>query len=208
QQGGFGPTFDGDVAVAFDALTWFAGRYVAIARAGDGLGFAHSADGLTWELTPPTPGVYQLNPNTPTALVVDGERLLALGTFSGEDEVDGAVWSSDDGVTWQRVEAGGLGGPGQQAVLGAGVVAGAIVAVGHDFPGGTESPHPAAWQRRADGTWLRLDGDGTFDAPGTLTTAAQLDGHSLLVAGSIFTDDRPDGALWTYTLDGDGSDAR
>ncbi|MDP9021765.1 MAG: hypothetical protein M3N57_03515, partial [Actinomycetota bacterium] len=42
QQGGFGPTFDGDVAVAFDALTWFAGRYVAIARAGDGLGFAHS----------------------------------------------------------------------------------------------------------------------------------------------------------------------
>lgn len=204
----FGPAFERESPVGFDALTSFAGRYVAIAHAGDGFDFAHSDDGLTWELTRPTPGVFEPYPSFPATLVVDGERLLALGTFHGEDEVDGAVWASDDGVGWRRVDAEGLGGTGQQAVHGAGVVGGSIVAVGRHFPGGMEATQPAAWQRRADGTWRRLDGDGSFDTLGLLTTTAQLDGHSLLVAGSILTDDRPDAALWTYTLEGDGPDAR
>ncbi len=35
---------------------------------------------------------------------------------SGEGDLDAAVWFSDDGVDWQRLESEILGGPGDQKI--------------------------------------------------------------------------------------------
>jgi hypothetical protein len=77
------------------AAAWGAGEYVSIS----GSGFFASRDGLAWTATrAPEPGVWVSKP------IFDGARFVAVGFLSAEggDPVEGYVFTSSDGLAWER----------------------------------------------------------------------------------------------------------
>lgn len=159
---------------------------------------------LGWQRVPPDealggPGEQRLD-----AVVATADVLVAVGSSvrPGEPtaDLDGAVWRSSDGISWERVPDDGaaLGGPGDQEMLG--IVedpgsGGALVAVGRD---GTSA---AVWVRfPGDAGWGRVPADeGTFGGAGeqvARSVAAGPDGS--LVAVGV---DRGSGdaAVWRST---------
>ena len=121
---------------------------------------------------------------------------MAVGSSPQAEEpaadVDGAVWRSSDGVSWERVPdtAGPLGGAGDQRVLGvveAPGAGGGLVAVGSD------GASAAMWVRPSGGApWERVVGGEVVDGSGDQ------------VARSVVA--APDGSLVAVGADGGASD--
>jgi hypothetical protein len=83
--------------------------------------------------------------------------VVAVGDVRGErGDRDGAVWLSQDGLSWTLVRAQALGGPGDQQVLGLAAAEDGIVAVGCTgcLPDQTE---PAVWTSTDGRSWQRTD---------------------------------------------------
>lgn len=89
---------------------------------------------------------------------------VAVGSATataGGDGLDGAAWTSPDGMAWEREAGGALGGTGDQQLLGVAVSADGLVAVGTD--GGSA----AVWTSDDGATWERVDHDeAVFGGPG------------------------------------------
>ena len=105
-----------------------------------------SVDGAIWERVPHDPAVLG-GPRAQSmrAVVAAGPGLVALGTDGFGGDLDAAVWSSPDGITWEYLidDQGALGGGSSQEMTAATVWGDAIVGVGYDDSG--EDRAAAVW---------------------------------------------------------------
>ncbi len=132
-----------------------------------------SVDGITWSRVPHDEAVFG-GPSTQemSSVAVGGPGLVAVGSdglrgdddegWSEEEEgnnVDAAVWTSVDGVTWFRVPHDGdvFGGDGDQYMAGVAAQGRRLVAVGtvgiHGYRDGTAEF--AVWMSTDGITWAR-----------------------------------------------------
>ena len=116
-----------------------------------------SIDGFTWSRVPHEDGIFGGDGDQLiNSVVVGGPGLVAVGSETIRFDVDAAVWTSSDGITWSRVphDEAVFGGRRDQVMLS--VVAGSpgLVAVGS---AGTGGDHDAAVWTSPDGIgWSRV----------------------------------------------------
>ena len=117
-----------------------------------------SADGLAWTRVPDDEAVFGgVGDQWMSSVVAGGPGLVAVGVDGTSGDLDAAVWTSTDGLTWARVpdDEAVFGGVGDQSM--SSVVAGGpgLVAVGSDGANG----NAAVWTS-ADGlAWTRVPDD-------------------------------------------------
>jgi hypothetical protein len=114
---------------------------VAVGAADSGAGDLDAAvwvseDGEVWERAAPDalggPGTQVMLGVTPTpaGLVAVGYGTAESG--AEEEGLDGAIWRSADGLTWERLPGDSFGGPGEQQIKNAVVYRDTVIAVGWD----------------------------------------------------------------------------
>lgn len=146
----------------------------------------YSPDGRAWETRAP-PG----NPLRGLSAVVAADgRLLAFGKVGDIDVYSAAVWTSDDGITWRRVQVGPEFDGAQ--VLDVAAAAGGFVAVG-GVPGADAA---AIWTSTSGETWKRASGQFA----GAFLWAVARGGPGFVAVGWR-RNPEPDLAVWT-SVDG------
>ena len=127
--------------------------------------------------------------------------LVAVGTTAG-DGLDGAVWRSEDGVTWERSAV--LGGPADQYLLGVMTGGRGYVVVGAD------GPSAAVWLSVDGEVWTRAAGGlPVFDAAVARAVTVTPDGRLVAVgddgagAASAWVSDYGD--VWQRAAIGSGT---
>jgi hypothetical protein len=125
---------------------------------------------------------------------VSDEGFVVVGADSSRGNSDARVWTSDDGVTWEQVSSGALGGTGEQ-------VARAVAAVpegGGWLIGGTDTlggdSDIALWRLDAAGRITRRDRDEpSLGGPGTQSVAAlTVVGNKAVIVG----EDQVGAGMW------------
>jgi hypothetical protein len=124
----------------------------------------------------------------------------------GSEYQDAAVWLSEDGQSWRRVESTGLGGPGWQIMTSVSAGGPGLVAVG-------------LLEDEGSGVWTSVDGtDWQLVEPnpfpdGAVVWGVSSDAQGLLAVGNIELQPTiwfsPDGVTWeSRKLTPDGADIR
>ncbi len=153
-----------------------------------------SVDGFVWDRVPHDEDLFGgVGNQAAVSVAVVGTRVVAVGVERSSD-IDAAVWTSEDGIVWQRVpndqEALSegemwdvtVGGPGLVSVGWIGWVAG-------------QNSDAAIWTS-ADGiTWERIPHDEDLFG-GVEMWGVAAGGPGLVAVGS----DGPDAAVWTFLL--------
>jgi len=118
-----------------------------------------SADGLAWARVPDDEAVFG-GPGEQwmSSVVAGGPGLVAVGVDEASEDLDAAVWTSADGLTWTRVprDEAVFGGPGEQSMSSVVAEGPGLVAVGWD---GLEGPHAAVWTSTDGLTWAQVPDD-------------------------------------------------
>jgi len=165
-----------------------------------------SPDGLDWTRVygEEFPGGW--GPSGIRQVVAGGPGLVAVGVEVGFDNWDGAVWVSNDGLAWERVEGQdgfvGLGNQGLNSVAPGGP---GLVAVGFDGSG------PAVWTSADGYTWTPVEGDPVFSGRNLQVTSVAAGGPGLVTGGDTASTMgghqhamvwlSPDGRTWTAIED-------
>ena len=151
---------------------------------------------LAWQRVPASPALGGPGEQRMEGVTAFGDELLAVGSSSPELDVDGAAWRSPDGLEWERVEADGLGGPGDQRLLDVVVAGPGLVGVGSD--GGSA----AVWTSPDGTSWTRVTPDeAVFGGPGdqvAVAVVAGVDG-SVVAVGTDGGAGDGDAAAWRST---------
>jgi len=161
-----------------------------------------SSNGVTWSRVPDDEGVFgQMNSVAvwEGGLVAVGAELSRNTTNTAEVDVNGAVWTSSNGVTWSRVpdDEGVFGGPDSQGMESVAVWEGGLVAVGWDDSG--DDRDAAVWTSSDGVAWSRVVGDeGVFGGPDSqrIVGVAAREAGLVAVGWDDSGDDR-DAAVWT-----------
>jgi len=146
-----------------------------------------SADGLTWSRMPGDESVFGgPGDQLMAGVTAGGPGLVAAGTDASGGDEDVAVWTSADGLTWERVphDETIFGGPGRQSLWAVTVGGPGLVAIGYASSGGDVDA--AVWTS-ADGlTWSRMPGDeSVFGGPGDqLMLGVTVGGPGLVAVGT------------------------
>ncbi len=77
-----------------------------------------------------------------------GDGFVAVGSRTVNNNLDGAVWFSPDGTSWEQIEAPTLGGDGRQAVLSLANAGDVLVAGGYRGQGS-----PVVWRSEDGRSW-------------------------------------------------------
>ncbi len=181
-------------ATGFDALVW------------------SSVDGLTWSRVPEGGAVFGgAGDQLMESVAAGGPGLVAVGWDGSGGELrspavglDGAVWTSVDGLTWSRVsdDEAVLGGEGFQQMLGVTVGGPGLVAVGRDESGTTDFD-AAVWSSVDGITWSRIPHDEAvlggvgFQHMRSVT----LGGPGLVAVGLELGGAGADAAVWVTTTE-------
>jgi hypothetical protein len=149
-----------------------------------------SGDGETWEAVDGGPGgVFDATGQESVrevAAVPDG--FVAVGSRTDDNDQDAVVWFSEDGRSWEEVEATGLGGEGRQAMLGVNAQGGVIVAGGYTS-GADGQSQPVVWRSPDGRSWdsasAPLPGitDDRTAAGGLTVRSIEPDGEGLIAVG-------------------------
>ena len=133
------------------------------------------------------------------AVTSGGPGLVAVGFDGTNDDIDAAVWTSADGISWLRTQADErvFGGEGFQLMASVTVAGGGLIAVGsHESRGGFDA---AVWISGDGMKWSRvppdevvLGGDG-FQSMASVTAG----GSGAVAVGSEVTRNDEDAAVWT-----------
>jgi len=136
------------------------------------------------------------------------DQLVAVGhTESSPDDLDGAVWISDDGAQWARASSSTenpFSGPGDQEISGVRARGRGLIAVGKDgqATGPSEDFAAAVWVSHGN-DWQRVShNEIVFDGAGTqyMNRVVPYGGDGWVAIGATW-DATPgserDGALWT-----------
>lgn len=170
-----GPDADAAVWTSTDALTWHRVAHDQKVFGGDSDQIMRAVDAV-------------------------GDRLVAVGEDGSRGDIDAAVWSSDDGLTWTRVahDDSVFGGDGFQsmwAVIDVGVL---VVGVGIDSPDADQNAE--VWTSVDGLTWARASPGLALSGPGLEALYDVLAiGDSILAVGLVIEQSDQDAAVWTAT---------
>jgi hypothetical protein len=188
---------DGDLSMS--AVTAGGPGLVAVGMDGSG-GTADAAiwtsvDGIVWERVPHDEDLFGGSGNQGAGSVaVVGTRVVAVGVERSSD-IHPAVWTSEDGIAWQRV-------PNDQEALAEGqmvkVTVGGpgLVSVGWIGWAATQNSDAAVWSSVDGVIWDRVPHDEALFG-GVEMWGVAAGGSGLVAVGS----DGPDAAVWTPVLD-------
>ena len=139
------------------------------------------------------------------SVTAEGPGLVAVGVDNSGDQPDAAaVWVSDDGYTWTRInDPAALGGPGTQILS---VMAGGpgLVAVGVDNSSGDqpEDWDAAVWVSVDGHSWTRIHDPVDFGGPGArVISSLAVGGPGLVAVGHAEAGGDEDAAVWV-SVDG------
>lgn len=163
-----------------------------------------SADGYSWSEVPDEAGVRGgSGEQVANSLTAGGPGVVAVGFEGYEGEIDGAVWTSPDGINWTRVPdgLGVFGGPGDQRIYAVTSGGPGLVAVGEDFQG--DAPDIAVWVSPDGFAWTRVvDDGGVLGGPGEQSAFSVVaGGPGLVMVGRVSGESESDGAVW-WSADG------
>jgi hypothetical protein len=135
--------FGGNGYQVMYSLLDFNGRLVAVGEDdyhwGSRAAVWFSADGITWDRVPNDEELFSgySYQRMYSAAIWDG-RLFAVGLDSSGGDADAAIWTSADGITWERGprDPDVFGGEGDQAMWSITPWDGGLVAAGYDTSGG------------------------------------------------------------------------
>jgi len=159
-----------------------------------------SPDGETWTRVPHDEAVFGgAGDQSMGRVTVGGVGLVAVGYDYSDDDLDAAVWTSPDGVTWTRVPHDEVifGGADAQSMLGVAAVGGGVVAVGFDYSGGDGDA--AVWSSPDGATWTRMPhNEAIFGSPTNQRMADVVVVAGWVVAvGFDYRGGDGDAAVWT-----------
>jgi hypothetical protein len=126
-----------------------------------------SADGYDWTRIDDNAVLGGPGGQAMYSVVGGGPGLVAVGYDFLGGELDAAVWTSSDGLTWSRVPPDGavFGGPSSQEMRSVAVGGPGLVAVGNDYA--DISADAAVWTSSDGLTWRRVPHDeAVFGGPG------------------------------------------
>ena len=159
-----------------------------------------SPDGISWSRVPHDETVFGGEGNhSITSVTAGGPGLVAVGTEAVENDVDGAVWTSPDGIDWSRVphDEAVFGGEGDQSITSVTAGGPGLVAVGTDGP--VKNSDVAVWTSTDGVTWSRVPHDeAVFGGGGNQSiTSVTAGGPGLVAVGTDASHDDGDPAVWT-----------
>ena len=157
--------FDGPGSQGMSAVIAWNGSFVAVG--GDGLDAAvwTSFDGVIWRQNRDIQRDRQARISTMSDVAAWDGGLVAVGGVWSEDswsnigDVDAAVWTSTDGITWRRIaqqDDSVFGGVSDQAMTAVAASKSAIVVVGSEGGG---SSYAAVWASVDGMNWERVPHD-------------------------------------------------
>ncbi len=196
--------FGGEAGQAMTGVTTGGPGLVAIGTEAseDGLIAAvwTSADGVTWSRVTHDDAVFGGGGNqSMTSVTAGGPGLVAIGTDGPVGDLDAAVWTSPDGVTWSRVthDEAVFGGEGDQSMTSVTAGGPGLVAVGTDGP--VKNSDVAVWTSPDGVTWSRVTHDeAVFGGGGNQSmTSVTAGGPGLVAVGTDASNDDGDPAVWT-----------
>ena len=159
-----------------------------------------SPDGLVWARVPHDEAVFGGNDlQTMTSVTTGGPGLVAVGADGSGGDWVLAVWTSPDGLNWERLPLNGaaLGGSSGQRAEQVVAWSGGLVAVGEAI---SEEGYCAAVWVSPDGVnWSRVPHDeAVFGGEGTQSMeSVALGGPGLVAVGFDGPPGEFDGAVWT-----------
>jgi hypothetical protein len=119
-----------------------------------------SADGTEWTAIGNANALF-LSRTVLTEIVAYDGRLWAFGYLAGDGQ-DYRVWTSTDGLTWERVtDDSAFGGPGNQGLGAAAAGDGGVVAAGFNWTEETGN-EPIAWYSPDGSSWTRIELEPRF----------------------------------------------
>jgi DNA-binding SARP family transcriptional activator len=141
------------------------------------------------------------------AILVGGPGLVAVGQETVGDDQNAVVWTSVDGVEWERVEdlEGSLGGPGLQQMSAITVSEGMFVAAGTDEV--ENETDGAVWTSLDAMTWTRLPptaietADFTEAGRGEGVRDLLVDGDRIVALGREWRTGDDDADVWIGQLE-------
>jgi hypothetical protein len=158
-----------------------------------------SADGISWVRVPDDEAVFGgEGVQTINYVIVGGPGLVAVGMDGPDDNINAAVWTSPDGITWTQVppDESSLGGDGEQSMWGVTRGGPGLVAVGMDE---SVDGDAAVWTS-ADGiSWVRVPHDAAvFGSEGDqIMWRVTTGGLGLVGVGWDESGGDRDAAVWT-----------
>jgi hypothetical protein len=163
-----------------------------------------SPDGITWSRVPHDEAVFGGDGSQiMNGVTAAGPGLVAVG-YSGpeEGELDAAVWTSPDGITWSRVPHDEVvfGGKGPVVMNSVTVGGPGLVAVGRAGPMTPQEAVAAVWTSLDGITWSRVHHDeADFGGRGNLfMNSVAAGGPGLVAVGGTHSWQRGDPApVWT-----------
>jgi hypothetical protein len=156
-----------------------------------------SSDGTSWTRVSHDEEIFGgENAQLMEGITVGGPGLVAVGWDESGDDIDAAVWTSSDGISWTRVpDQAALGGEGEQSMFG--VIAGGpgLVAVGWDESGEGDA---AVWTSTDGSSWSRVPTDGVLGGDGDqIMWTVAVGGPGLVAVGGDQSGDDRNAAVWT-----------
>jgi hypothetical protein len=207
---------------------------VAIGDVESGAAVWTSVDGTTWARVPHDPAVFGADSDlSMSAVTAGGPGLVAVGLdWSGGATADAVIWTSVDGIVWDRVphDEDLFGGVGNQAAVSVAATDTRVIAVGVERSSDIDA---AVWTSEDGIVWQRVAhdeaalGEGemwnvTVGGPGFVSVGTSIDGvtwhrvpHDEDLFGGVemwsvaaggpglvaVGSDGPDAAVWTSLLD-------
>lgn len=193
-----GDVFHDKDVVEMLAVTAGGPGLVAVGSSGEfGAAAWTSVDGLTWQRIPHDDDIFGERWPIMQGVTAGGPGLVAVGHDLSIGEGVAAVWTSADGIAWQRIAHkkvfAGSDTVGMRAVAAGGP---GLVAVGFDA------------SREAAAVWTSVDGiewQRTPDANGFANTYGMLDvtagGPGFVAVGSTRQQEDQDAVVWAASID-------
>jgi hypothetical protein len=139
--------------------------YAGTQNLSEGATIWHSKDGITWNQVsdPGFSAVYTNTNNSITDLITFKNKLYA-GT--GWRDIPGQIWRSDNGTSWEQVEASGFGSPSNLAIAAFGIFSDTLYVSTHDDSG------LEIWRSATgnSGEWTQVVAGGNGQASNALVT--------------------------------------
>jgi hypothetical protein len=177
---------------------------IAVGYDGQSAAVWTSVDGVTWSRVPHDEAAFGgAVAHEMRAVVVGGPGLVAVGTSGRQGYWDAAVWTSPEGITWQRVvDDAVFGGLHNQGMVGVSAGGPGLVAVGYD--GSFVDQIAAVWNSPDGITWTRVIDDGGFgELHGQGMVAVVAVGPGFVAVGAdMSSGDWGSAAVWTGSLSG------
>lgn len=160
-----------------------------------------SRDGSSWRRVPDSEGLGGSGDQVINRVGPGGPGLIAVGYEEAAGDRDGAIWTSPDGLSWDRVESADtiLGGIGNQEVRALATANDRLVAVGYDDARGSRDA--AAWFSQGGRRWHRVPHVArTFGGTGEqYMNAVVAHGSSFVAVGWDTVHTSRDASAWTST---------